>query len=352
MRLTRFIIPFLLTLCSIYAQSTRGVFVGSVTDPSGGRVASATVTVTDEARNTATRITTNEDGQYTATNLEPGTYRISVEAQGFKTTSVQGVVLNVNQTERVDVHLQVGDVSTAVEVQSTAPMVQSETTSIGSVVDNRQIQTMPLNGRGNIYSLLALAPGVVRSAQNPVISSAGTWFGNVNMTIDGSANIDFGNERLGPGTPSVDAISEFKVIGNGASAEFGRGGAQIVVATRSGTNQIRGTLFAFNRNRALSAKNFFATGLPKPPFQSERVRRNHWRADRQEQALLLRQFRRTAKDRFYYVYDAAAYNGTEERKLQCAGSDTRPAHRCSVSGEHHPVGSDQSVRFSTSEVCS
>ena len=76
-----------------------------MTDPSGGRVASATVTVTDEARNTATRITTNEDGQYTATNLEPGTYRISVEAQGFKTTSVQGVVLNVNQTERVDIHL-------------------------------------------------------------------------------------------------------------------------------------------------------------------------------------------------------------------------------------------------------
>ena len=114
-------------------------------------------------------------------------------------------------------------------------MVQSETTSIGSVVDNRQIQTMPLNGRGNMYTFLALAPGVLRSAQNPIISASGVWFGNTNMTIDGAANIDFGNERLGPGTPSIEAMAEFKVIGNGASAEFGRGGAQIVVATKSGT---------------------------------------------------------------------------------------------------------------------
>src|SRR5436305_8825634 len=91
-RLTRLTIAGLLILCANYGQSTRGVLVGSVTDPSGARVASATVTVTDEARNTATRATTNKDGQYTATNLEPGTYRISVEAQGFKTTSVQGVI--------------------------------------------------------------------------------------------------------------------------------------------------------------------------------------------------------------------------------------------------------------------
>ena len=159
---------------------------------------------------------------------------------------------------------QVGDVSTSVNVEATTPVVQSETSSIGSVVDNRQIQTMPLNGRGNMYSAAGAGAGRLRSAQNPIISSAGTWFGNTNMTIDGSANIDFGNERLGPGTPSVDAIREFKVIGNGAPAEFGRGGAQIVVATKSGTNQLHGTLFAFNRNRALSAKNFFATGLPKP----------------------------------------------------------------------------------------
>lgn len=86
------------------------------------------------------------------------------------------------------------------------------------------------------------------------------------MTIDGTANIDFGNERLGPTIPSLEAIGEFRVIGNAASAEYGRGGTQIVVATRAGTNELHGSLFAYNRNRALSAKNFFATQFPKPPF--------------------------------------------------------------------------------------
>jgi outer membrane receptor protein involved in Fe transport len=262
----RLIAAFLVSTLSLCAQSTRAVLVGNVTDPSGGQVAGATVRITNVGTNAVTQAATTADGQYTATNLEPGTYNIAVEAKGFKAATVQGVVLNVAQTARVDVRLEVGDVATAVNVSATAPIVQSETTSIGSVVDNRQIQTMPLNGRGSVYSLLALAPGVLRSAQNPLVSSAGTWFGNVNMTIDGSANIDFGNERLGPVTPSLDATSEFKVIGNGAPAEYGRGGAQIIMATKAGANELHGTLFAFNRNRELSAKNFFATGLPKPPF--------------------------------------------------------------------------------------
>src|SRR3954470_20565260 len=257
----------LLSVCGgVFGQSTRAVLVGNVTDPSGSAVAGAAVTATDQARNTMVKVTTGPEGQYTVTNLDPGTYRVSVEAKGFQVGTVSDVVLNVNQTARVDVHLRVGDVSTSVSVEATAPVVQSETSSIGSVVDNRQIQTMPLNGRGNMYSLLALAPGVLRSAQNPVVSASGVWFGSTNVTIDGAANIDYGNERLGPGTPSIEALSEFKVIGNGASAEFGRGGAQIVVATKSGTNLTHGSLFAFNRNRALSAKNFFATGLPKPAF--------------------------------------------------------------------------------------
>ena len=113
MRFSRFAITLVALLCTVYGQSTRGVIVGEVTDPSGARVAGASVTITDEARNTSVRVTTNQDGQYTVTNLEPGTYRIAVEEKGFKTTSVQGVVLNVNQTARVDVHLQVGDVAPA-----------------------------------------------------------------------------------------------------------------------------------------------------------------------------------------------------------------------------------------------
>jgi hypothetical protein len=263
---SRYLAAMLAAVFFVGGQATRGVLVGNVTDPSGSLVGNATITATHEATNNSVRATTSAEGQYTITNLEPGRYRLSVEAPGFKSSTITEVVLNVNQTARVDVSLEVGDVATTVSVQAYAPIIQTETTSIGSVVDNRQIQTMPLNGRGNMYALLALAPGVVRSAQNPIISASGVWFGSTNMTIDGAANIDFGNERLGPNTPSVDAINEFKVIGNSASAEFGRGGAQIVVVTKSGTNEIHGTLFAFNRNRALSAKNFFAQHLPKPPF--------------------------------------------------------------------------------------
>src|SRR5207248_2547788 len=112
---------------------------------------------------------------------------------------------------------------------------------------------------------LTLAPGIQATGQNPVVGG-GEWFGSTNMTIDGVSNIDTGNERLSPLVPSIEGIGEFQVITNAASAEFGLGGAQVVVATKSGTNGYHGSLFAFNRNRALSAKNFFATGLPKPPF--------------------------------------------------------------------------------------
>ena len=116
-----------------------------------------------------------------------------------------------------------------------------------------------------MFSLLALAPGVQRTGSNPLISG-GTWVGSTNMTVDGVSSNDIGNERLVAPLPSLDAVAEFKVIANGASAEFGHGGAQVVVITKSGSNEFHGSLFAFNRNRALSAKNFFATHLPKPAF--------------------------------------------------------------------------------------
>lgn len=266
MYLRRALVVALVSAASLFAQATRGVIVGTVTDQTGSTVPAAGVTITNQQTNVATRVTASGEGQYTVTNLDPGVYRVSVTSSGFRTTAVSDVVLNVGQTARVDVRLDVGDVATAVDVTATSPVVQSETSSIGSVVDNRQVQNMPLNGRTSIYSLLALAPGVQRAGQNPIVGAASVWFGSTNMTIDGSANIDFGNERLGPVTPSIEAIGEFRVIGNGASAEYGRGGTQIIVATRAGTNNLHGSLFAYNRNRALSAKNFFATGLPKPPF--------------------------------------------------------------------------------------
>jgi outer membrane receptor protein involved in Fe transport len=249
----------------LLSQSNRAVIVGTVTDPSGASVSSAVVTATNQDTNIETKGAMASDGQYTVTNLPPGVYTVTVSANGFVTKAVRNVRLLVNQTARVDVPLALGAVSSRVEVEAAAPLVQSETSSIGQVVTSRQVTQMPLDGRGNIFSLLALAPGVMSTGQNPVIGG-GVWFGSTNMTVDGVSNIDTGNERLSPVAPSLEAIQEFKVIADNASAEFGRGGAQVLVETKSGTNEFHGSLFAFNRNRALAAKNFFATSLPLPPF--------------------------------------------------------------------------------------
>lgn len=249
----------------LWGQVTRGVIVGRVTDPSVAVIPGVKITLLNENTGISTDTTTGDQGDYTFTNVEPGTYQLSAEAQGFKTGVVRHVTMFVNQTVRVDVKLDVGDVTTEVEVQATTPVIQSDTSSVGSVVDGMQIVSMPLNGRAGILGLLILAPGVQRGTINPMIAG-GSWFGNANMTVDGATNIDVGNERILPLAPSLESIGEFKVIANGASAEFGRGGAQVVVATKSGTNEFHGSLFAFNRNRVLSAKNFFATHLAKPPF--------------------------------------------------------------------------------------
>jgi hypothetical protein len=248
-----------------WSQSTRGTILGNVTDASGAAVPAAQVLVTNQGTNVSVTTMTGNEGEYTVTNLDPGTYRVSVAAKGFQSSTVEQIILQVSQTVRQNVQVVVGDLASSVTVEATAPVVQSDTSSIGAVVDSRQIATMPLNGRGNIFNLIAIAPGVMRTGQNPVISG-GVWFGSTNMTVDGVSNIDTGNERLSPLTPSIEAIGEFRVISSGASAEFGRGGAQVIVATKAGTNTTHGSLFAFNRNAALSAKNFFATSLPKPPF--------------------------------------------------------------------------------------
>jgi hypothetical protein len=112
---------------------------------------------------------------------------------------------------------------------------------------------------------MILAPGVQKATINPMVAG-GAWFGAANMTVDGAANIDVGNERILPLAPSLESIAEFKVVATGGAAEFGRGGSQIVVVSKSGTNEFHGSLFAFNRNRVLTSKHVFATHLPKPPF--------------------------------------------------------------------------------------
>jgi uncharacterized surface anchored protein len=129
-----------LAAAAMWSQSTRGVMVGTVTDSSGAAVAGADVKVVNQGTNVAVNTTTGNDGQYTVTNLDPGIYEITVSAKGFKVSTVRDIVLNVSQTARQDIQVAVGDVTSSVVVEAAAPVVQSELSSIGSVVDNRQIQ--------------------------------------------------------------------------------------------------------------------------------------------------------------------------------------------------------------------
>jgi len=265
-------IRFLTTLCVvlsgwIWAQAPRSSIVGRVTDPTASFLSGAKVVVENTKTGAATSTTTSQEGEYNVPNLDPGIYRVTVSASGFKTSVTNDTVVYVSQTVRVDVTLDVGDISTKVEVTAAIPVVQTDSSAVANIVDGRQVNTMPLNGRQNLYGLLALSPGVQAAGQNPLIAGSG-GFGAVDLRIDGVSGNDHGNERNLQTVPSLESIAEFKVLANGASAEFGRGGAQIVVATKGGTNEFHGSLLYFNRNRVTAANNFFSNraGLPRPPF--------------------------------------------------------------------------------------
>lgn len=259
----------LMTLAATFAnaQSARSTVLGRVTDPSGAPVAEAEVVLDNPQTGQKVTTKTTESGEYTVPNLEPGVYRLNISRQGFKTSQVTDIVVNISQSVRVDQTLEIGNVSTKVEVQATTPVIQTDASSVGNIVDGTQIKNMPLNGRQNIFGLLSLAPGVQNPAMNPYVGGNG-GFGAVNLTIDGVGGNDAGNERNLTTVPSLDAVAEFKVVANGASAEFGRGGAQIVLVSKKGTNEFHGSLFAFNRNRFTAANSFFNNrgGIARPVF--------------------------------------------------------------------------------------
>jgi len=208
----------------IGGQSARSALPSKVTDPSGPAIGSANVTVENMATGLALSPQTGEGGSYTMRNLPPGTYRAKEVTQGFRSKVVNEIVVNLDQTVRIDVKLEIGDLARKVEVAASAPVIQTGSSSDGQIVDGKQILTMPLNGRQNLFGLLALAPGVQNPAMNPYVAGNG-GFGAVNLTIGGVSGNDAGNERNLAMLPSLESVGEFKVIANNASADFGRGGA-------------------------------------------------------------------------------------------------------------------------------
>lgn len=261
------------TLCAQNASVT-----GRISDSTGAVIPEARVAALNVASGVEAATVTNDEGYYNLPALLPGIYNLSVTKAGFQTLRHTGLELAVQQVARLDLTLQVGQIAEAVEVQAQGVVLESETATLGQVVQSKQITELPLLGR-NTYALAMLVPGVRPSGgvNNVVIDQIST----VSYSINGQrANA---NEFLLDGAPNSaasqnqpvinanpDMVQEFKVETNGYSAEYGRAaGGVFNVVTRSGTNDIHFTLYEFFRNDKLNANDFFAnaTGKDKPPFK-------------------------------------------------------------------------------------
>src|SRR5579864_2577276 len=255
----------------VFAQLTTGGIVGTVSDPSGSRIPGVTVTALQIETSTPTTTTTDSEGSYSATNLKIGTYTVSFQKQGFQRSVESNIDVGIGQVVRVDVALKVGGVTQTVEVTGAAPLLQTETSSLGTIETEKRIVELPLNGR-NFFKLAYLGPGANEGATGTSAGAGSTdnnrpgtslsvnglrIFDN-NYLLDGMDNNEFGNGTVVI-QPPPDSIQEFRVEENSMNAEFGRGGAMVNIVLRSGTNQLHGAGWEFLRNDKLDAHNFFAT---------------------------------------------------------------------------------------------
>src|SRR5579871_2208113 len=271
-------VAVIVSLMPLGAQTTSGEIVGTVTDATGAVVAGATITVTNMDTGISVKASTDSSGNYVVTSLGIGRYSVSVEATGFKKSLHNDLTLNVQDRLRVDMALEVGSVSDTVEVAAAAPILETDTSSLGQVVDSQRIEDLPLNGR-YFTRLAVLTAGTAPTVHGARDENSGGFTSNGvrpfqnNFLLDGVDNNSLSEDLVSQQSfvigPPPDAIAEFKVQTNSMSAEFGRsGGAVLNVTIKSGTNQLHGTLYEFLRNSALDAKNFFDDPTqPIPPYK-------------------------------------------------------------------------------------
>src|SRR6478609_2904509 len=267
---------------AVYAQEVSAGITGRVTDPSGSAIVGAAVTAKDQDRGTEWPTSTNEDGIYAFPRIPVGKYSLKIEAKGFKTSLQSDLVLELNQRARLDVAMQVGGITETVTVSGEAALLQTETTQVGSVISAETIVNTPLISR-NPIALTLLAPGV--TTPNPAGFNSGqrtTGGGRPyvngnreesnNFLLDGVDNNQT-SDNLTSYQPNLDAIAEFKMITNNASAEFGNFQGGIVnVIIKSGTNQFHGNLIEDLRNDKLNANNWGSNWhtnptVPRPPLR-------------------------------------------------------------------------------------
>jgi hypothetical protein len=292
---------FLLLLFSLvaiftWAQSETATVSGQVVDPSGLNVTGAQVKLVDIDRDTSSSVTTNTTGLYTFPSVKPGRYRMEVIAAGFKVVNVTGVTVNVQDHLEQNFKLVVGSVSESITVEGGAPLVDTESATVSTVVDRNFAENLPMNGR-SFQALIQLTPGVVLTANNGTDTgqfsvngqraNANYWMvDGVSANIGINAGVTAGSGAAGTlgstsvlgGTNSlvsVDALQEFRLQTSTYAPEFGRTpGGQISIVTRSGTNQFHGTAFDYLRNDVLDANNWFNGFTNNPPLPKAEERQN------------------------------------------------------------------------------
>jgi hypothetical protein len=244
-------------------QATSGIISGRVTDSSGGVVAGVTVAVTSERTGLTRSVTTAGDGEYLLSNLPPDVYSLTAVLQGFNAPKRTGLTLSVDQHMRIDLTLDVGTVTDVVDVVAQAPLLQTQSAATGEVIEQRQIQDLPLLGR-NFLELTRLTAG----------TTAGQGGNPLDLSVNGQR--EFGNSILVDGVevtgnrnndanvkPSIDAVQEFKVVTSAYAPEFGRAaGGVVTIQTRSGSNELHGSVSEFYRPQGTAARSFFSTESP------------------------------------------------------------------------------------------
>src|ERR1700688_586425 len=257
------------------AQGTGGRILGRVTDPSGAVLSNVKVTVVNEGTNVSRDATTNSGGDYDFVEVPVGTYRLEFDLSGFKKNIRRDITLDINQVLTLNMTMRVGAAQEVVDVTSEAPLVETTSTQLGAVVNDRAVSQLPLNSR-DAYQFLQLQPGVMSTvgSSNTIVygqGQAGAVSVNGgrgranNFSVNGGdANDQFVN--LPTVQPSPDSIQEFRVLTNTFDAEYGRTSGSVVnVVTKSGTNSIHGNVYEFFRNKVLNAQGYL--NAEKPDFK-------------------------------------------------------------------------------------
>ena len=280
---TLVVLGFLVSSALLWAGIT-GSISGIVTDPSGALVVGAAVTAVNTQTGVRAVIHTDKSGFYSFQDLSVGIYDLQVEQKGFKTFQQSRIVIDANSAIRIDVKLELGEVTEKVTVESQAVHVETQSTQMGEVINSQKMTAVPLNGR-DFTNLLSLQPGVVpfqyaNALRDANLSdrtvSGSTGLNSGNQSINGQretsngfmvngANVEEGKNNGTSVIPNLDSIEEFRIITNNFDAEYGNySGGQVNVVTKSGTNSLHGSVFEFNRNTAFNARNFFSPAGAAP----------------------------------------------------------------------------------------